>query len=131
MRNRLYKIMFKIVPTETHPGLALVYTSDRRITHRNAWLVAILKWQTLWQACQEGRLVADGGVKTCGLCSLYYYGHEDECEDCPITAAGYPNCQHTPYQAYRRAVESGNLEVATHAARRELVFLRNLFRRKP
>ena len=122
--------MFEIVPIEKHPGLALVYASDRRITHRNAWLVAILKWQTLWQACQEGRLVADGGVKTCGLCSLYYYGHSEECEDCPINTAGYPGCRGTPYDAYRQAVESGDLEVATHAARRELVFLRRFNRRE-
>jgi len=120
--------MFEIVPIETRPGLALAYTAEGRITHANAWLVSILKWKTLWQACLDGRLVADGGVKTCGLCSLYYYGHAEECEDCPITAAGYPSCQDTPYQAYRQAVENGDLEVATYAARRELVFLRRLSR---
>jgi hypothetical protein len=123
-----YKFMFEIIPTREPPGLALTYTAGNRITHRNAWLVAILKWKTLWQACREGRLIADGGVQTCGLCSLYYYGHDEECEECPIAIAGYPGCQDTPYQAYRQAVVNGDLEVATHTARRELVFLRRLSR---
>jgi len=116
--------MFNIIPIQEHPGLTLTYTSARRITHRNAWLVAILKWKTLWQACQKGQLVADGGVNTCGLCALYFYGHSDECEECPIKEAGYPGCHGTPYDAYRWAVENNDLEVATHAARRQLVFLR-------
>ena len=40
----------------------------------------------------------DGGVKTCGLCHLFYY---HECEECPIMQhTGKVECQDTPYGNY-------------------------------
>ena len=115
--------MFKIIKTDRDPGLILEYTGEKIVNNTQAWQVAYTKWDTIREACLRGNLIADGGVKTCGLCALYYYGHSTECELCPITEAGYPGCSNTPYEEYQSAVKSGDLVAALHATEREITFL--------
>jgi len=119
--------MFEIIETDRSPGLQLRYTSGRILTITQAWDITFAKWQAILLACQRGKLVADGGVKTCGLCALYYYGHSDECEYCPINDAGFQGCNSTPYQVYLQAVKNCDLETAEHCALMELSFLRRVY----
>lgn len=120
--------MFEIIKTDHEPGWILAYTGKKILSENQAWEVTFKKWERLQKVCRDGKLAADGGVKTCGLCALYYYGHSDECESCPIKEAGYPGCSRTPYAAYQEAVKSGNLMKAMLAAERELPFLRIIHR---
>lgn len=115
--------MFKIIKTDTDPGLVLEYTGEKILNSTQAWQVTLAKWETIREACDHGNLISDGGVNTCGLCALYYYGHSTECEACPITEAGYPGCISTPYEKYRVAVKTGDLAAATSATEREITFV--------
>lgn len=118
--------MFKVAETDHFPGLRLEITGSRTRSEMNAWEISIKKWNLLHQLCCEGQLIEDGGVQTCGLCSLYFYGHEDECEDCPIRKVGHPGCMNTPQKDYESAVKNGDLEGAKNAAAREVFFLKEL-----
>jgi hypothetical protein len=118
--------IFKIQPAEKIPGLELVRQTDFQPDGIQAWDWTILKWKWLLVSCSRGRLVSDGGRQTCGLCALYFFGHEDECEDCPIKLAGHPGCRGTPYRDYQVAVKSGDLTLARQAASREIEFLRSI-----
>jgi len=115
--------VFKIIETDHDPGLVLEYTGREILNNAQAWRVTLAKWETIREACLRGNLIADGGVKTCGLCALYYYGHTTECELCPIAEAGFPGCIDTPYEEYRQALKIGDLAAALRAAEREIRFL--------
>jgi len=120
--------MFSFTRTANRTGYELKYVGQPIVTEKQAWEVTSGKWEILRHTCLDGKLVADGGVQTCGLCALYFYGHSDECQGCPIAKAGYPGCSNTPYQDYRLAVEAGKLEPALEATERELSFLNSLSR---
>ena len=115
--------MFKIIETDREPGLVLEYSGEKILNDTQAWQVAHTKWETIRETSIRGNLIADGGVNTCGLCTLYFYGHSEECELCPITEAGYPGCSNTPYEEYQLAVKTGDLAAALLAAEREIKFL--------
>ena len=117
--------MFEIIECNHHPGLRLTYQSNKISTDDQAWEVSLLKWRLILRLCSQGILVDDGGRQTCGLCSCYFYGHADECEDCPIKLAGHPACYETPYRDYLAAVEKGDLALAKQAAANEIEFLRS------
>ena len=117
--------MFEIIETDRPPGLELKKRSVRQPTEGQAWDASIEKWKLIHRVCSQRRLIADGGIKTCGLCALYFFGHEDECEDCPIKKAGHLGCAGTPYRDYLAAVEKGSLELAKQAAANEIDFLRS------
>ena len=119
--------MFDIIVTERQPGLKLKKQSNQILSEKQAWEISIEKWNLLYHLCKQGKLIDDGGTQTCGLCTLYFYSYEDECERCPIKKAGYPACEGTPYKEYRTAVEKGSLELAKQAAAGEIEFLRNLY----
>lgn len=116
--------VFKIVETTDHPGLMLQYESDG--TEDNPWEVSMHKWEFLLDLCRQGKLVADGGRQTCGLCSLYFWGHVEECEDCPIALAGFSACKGTPEKDYQAAVERSNHQLAEKSAAEEIRFLRKV-----
>ena len=116
--------MFETHKMDKPPGLILKYRSNRVVTNQQAWDISILKWKLILHVCSQGRLIHDGGIDTCGFCGLYYYGHSDECEDCPIKIAGYMGCNGTPYRDYLAAVEKGDLALAKQAAASEIKFLR-------
>ncbi len=118
--------MFEIIQSDHPPGLELAYRSDRISTDGQAWDVSLLKWKHLLRMCSRGILAADGGRQTCGLCALYFFGHEDECEDCPIKKSGHPGCQGTPLLDYLAAVKKGDLGRAKQAAAAEIKLLRSL-----
>jgi hypothetical protein len=117
--------MFDIIETGKYPGLKLHYHTSTSLTESQAFEVSIAKWELLYQLCRQGKLVDDGGIQTCGLCLLYFYGHTDECEDCPITSARHRGCAGTPYKDYVKAVENGNLDLAIQAALKEIRFLKS------
>ena len=117
--------MFDVVETERYPGLRLHYHASPILTKRQAIEVSIVKWEQLVDLCSQGKLVDDGGIQTCGLCALYFYGHMHECEECPIKNVGHMGCTGTPYKDYVAAVKSGNLELAKQAAMEEIQFLRS------
>ena len=98
--------MFKIIETHSDPGLVLKYTGEKILNNTQAWHVTLAKWETRCEVCNQGYRIADGGVNTCGLCALYYFGHSEECELCPITEAGYPGCSNTPYEEYQLAAKT-------------------------
>jgi len=118
--------MFEIIKSDLHPGLELAYRADGFSTDGQAWEVSLLKWKLLLRLCSRGMLVADGGRQTCGLCALYFFGHEDECENCPIKKTGHPGCRGTPFRDYLVAVKKGDLALAKQAVAAEIVFLRSL-----
>ena len=120
--------MFEIIETDREPGLELVYTGEKILTTKHAWEVTFKKWETIREACHRSELAADGGVMTCGLCALYYYGHSEECEFCPIKEAGHPGCSGMPYEDCRKAVKIGKIKNALLAAERESAFLREVYR---
>jgi len=119
--------MFEIIGTSRHPLHELCYKGEKILTESQAWEVTFRKWQMLRKTIEEGKLIEDGGKSTCGLCILYYYGHSDECEECPITKAGHPGCGDTPYIEYRNAVKSGSLSTALKATEKENAFLRSVY----
>jgi len=116
--------MFDILETNGYSRLNLQNRFCTSLTKSQAFEVSIAKWELLYQLCRQGKLVDDGGIQTCGLCLIYFYGHTDECEDCPITGAGQRGCAGTPYKDYVRAVENENLELAIQAALEEIRFLK-------
>jgi len=117
--------MFEIIKSDQPAGLELAYRADRISTDGQAWEFSFLKWKLLLSLCSRGILVADGGRQTCGFCALYFFGHEDECEDCPIKKTRHPGCQGTPFRDYLIAVEKGYLALAKQAAAAEVEFLRS------
>jgi len=117
--------MFDVIDTERFPGLTLQYHASPILTESQAFEVSIAKWEQLYDLCNQGKLVDDGGIQTCGLCALYFYGHMDECEGCPIKNAGHMGCIGTPYKDYLAALKNGNLELAKQAAKEEIQFLRS------
>ena len=122
--------MFEIVETTSIPELRLSNTFDRTLTSEQAWEVTFKKWDTLREACRDGKIVADGGRATCGLCALYFYGYSEECEGCPIAQSGHTGCNGTPYENYKKAAASGDLKKALLAAEDEIKFLSGLYPRK-
>ena len=118
--------LFEIVETDGHSRLELKSQSNEVLSDKQAWKLSIKKWEFLLRMCEQGKLIEDGGVKTCGLCAKYFYGHADECEECPIKEAGFPGCSDTPYKEYLVAVKNGNLELAKQAALDEVIFLRRV-----
>ena len=126
MTDPIFKVEFE---PEASTGI-LRYTGPRP-SHAAALRLCMQKWEALRQACLRGMLVDDGGVKTCGLCMLYFYGSSEECEYCPISEEGYPGCMDTPARSYPDAVKAGSVEQALREAERELVFLRLLHSRRP
>ena len=125
---RIGNRIFEIIKTQGNPGLELVYTAKQILTADQAWEVTFAKWETIRDTCSSGNQIADGGPQTCGLCALYFYGHSEECELCPIAKAGYPGCSGSPYPDYRKAIELDSLDAASIAAQRELEFLNKIYR---
>ena len=121
--------MFEIIKIIDYPGTRLHYRNTTVQCESQAFEVSIAKWELLHTLCNQGKLVDDGGIQTCGLCILYFYGHIDECEDCPITSAGHRGCTGTPYKDYVKAVENSDLERAVRAVLEEILFLRACGRR--
>jgi hypothetical protein len=119
------KKTFEVVEIGSPPRLELHKQVENSPSELQAWDWSLLKWKLLHHHCAEGNLVHDGGRQTCGLCSLFFFGHSDECEDCPIKIEGHPGCQGTPYRDYLSAVEKGDLALAKLAARQEVEFLRS------
>lgn len=119
--------MFEIIGSSRNPSFGLRYRGEQILTESQAWEVTFKKWEMLRKTIEKGKLIEDGGKSTCGLCILYYYGHSDECEECPIAKAGYPGCGDTPYMDYRNAVKSGSLSTAMKAIEKENSFLRSLY----
>jgi len=120
--------MFDIIETDRYPGLKIQSHPSMILTESQAFDVSIAKWELLYHLCSHGKLVADGGIQTCGLCVLYFYGYTDECEDCPITSAGRRSCAGTPYTDYVRAIEMGNFELAIMATVEEIRFLKSFYK---
>jgi hypothetical protein len=98
--------VFKIIETDREPGLVLENSGEKILNDTQAWQVAHTKWETIRETSIRGNLIADGGVNTCGLCTLYFYGHSN-----------------TPYEEYQLAVKTGDLAAALLAAEREIKFL--------
>ena len=119
--------LFEITETENLPRLELIKPPKMILSERQAWKLSIEKWSLISQICEQGKLIDDGGIQTCALCSLYFYDHTDECEDCPINAVGYPGCGQTPYKQYIEAVKNEDLELAKQAAVGEIKFLRSFY----
>ena len=109
-------------------GLLLHLQENAPAIHSDtqAWQRSIQKWKFLHDCCAGGQLVEDGGVQTCGLCALYFYGHATECEDCPINLAGYPACAGTPSKTYQTALAQQNIQLAAESALNEIRFLKDL-----
>ena len=62
--------MFEIIETNRYPGLELVHSTKQILITTQAWQVTFANWETIRDAYKYGKLIADGGVKTCGLCAL-------------------------------------------------------------
>ena len=120
--------MFEIIKTHKYPGRRLHYHTGTILDESRAFEVSLAKWELLHTLCTQGKLVEDGGIQTCGLCILYFYGHTDECDDCPMTGAGHRGCTGTPYKDYVKAVENGNLVLAIQATRQEIQLLKRLWK---
>jgi len=118
--------LFTVVDYQRPPGKILKYNGDRIVSTQEAIQVSIEKWRTLNALCAQGVVVHDGGVKTCALCSLFYYGHQDECEDCPINLAGHSGCEGTPCKDYEAAVKQADLNKALQASSDEIFFLERM-----
>jgi len=119
--------LFEITETEYLPRLELIKPPKIILSERQAWELSIEKWTLISQICAQGKLIDDGGVQTCALCSLYFFGHTDECEECPIKDAGFPGCSNTLYKEYLSALKIGALDLAKQAAADEIIFLRSLY----
>jgi hypothetical protein len=122
--------VFDIIETGKYPGLKLHYHTSTSLTESQAFEVSITKWELLHNLYKTGELVDDGGIQTCGLWGLYFYGHTQEFEDCPITSAGHRGCVGTPYKDYMKAVENSDTELAIRAALEEILFLKSLRKEK-
>jgi hypothetical protein len=122
--------MFEIIKLIDYPGTRLHYRNTTVQCESQAFEVSIAKWELLHTLCKTGELVDDGGIQTCGLCSLYYYGHTDECDDCPITNVGHRGCVGTPSKDYVKAIENGDSKLAIRAALEEILFLKSLRKEK-
>ncbi|NMC47449.1 MAG: hypothetical protein GYA52_11550 [Chloroflexi bacterium] len=118
--------VFTIVLTDHEYFLQLRKNAPILHTETDAWQRSIQKWEFLYHCCMQGQLVGAGGVQTCGLCALYFYGHDTECEDCPINLAGHPACAGTPSKTYQTAFTQQNIQLATVSARDEIRFLKGL-----
>ncbi len=117
---------FAIIPADPQPGLKLAVSFARPLDETRAFELSIEKWELIYKQCVQGVIIDDGGRGTCALCELYYFGHNDECEECPIRLAGHPGCEGTPYWDYQDALNFNNLPQARQAAADEIKFLQDL-----
>jgi hypothetical protein len=82
---------------------ALFYDGDVPENPEEAWEITIAKWQSIVTLLRAGRpCYNSGGCDTCGLC-MYYGARVDwkmDCEQCPLSIAGYDRCDRTPYQSF-------------------------------
>ncbi len=119
--------LFEIVHRDEKQNPILNCLLPRITSDRQAWEVSLEKWNVIYTLNLNGILIEDGGPQSCGLCKMYFYGHEDECEECPLLAAGYPGCENTPYKEYQKAIQLHDLDLATRSAKQEIFFLRRLY----
>ena len=117
---------FRVSEIDHFSGLRLEVNDNVARSELNAWDLSKSKWDLLHQFCMESKLVEGGGVSTCGLCLLYFYGHEEECEDCPVKKAGYPGCANTPQKDYESEIKKGDLNHTKQAAEEEILFLKRI-----
>ena len=90
-------------------------------TPKNALDLSIAKWEFILNYLETtGITPHDGSGDTCGLCVLYM-GYL--CCLCSIGAAGYKNCENTPYKDYLYAI---TLKEHITAAKAEITFLKGL-----
>lgn len=102
---------------------SLFYDGPDPESLEEAWAITFAKWEMLRSAAEEGKLLEDGGITTCGLCVLY------DCHECPIHESG-EGCTRpgTAYAAYEEAVGGGHPEEALSAAEAEIEFLERIRR---
>lgn len=118
---------FEIVQHNGNENPVLHCLLPQIVSDKLAWEVSLEKWKLIYTLNMSGILVEDGGPQTCGLCKMYFYGHADECEECPILLAGYPGCDGTPYRDYQKAVLFHDLDLATRSSKQELFFLWRMY----
>ena len=95
----------------------LEYTGDKICTIEQAWDVSIAKWHEL-----QREPVIDGGIRSCGLCMLYF---RDDCDECPIRGyTGQVVCEGTPYEEWEEEMQDEYRDAELKAiAGREIEFL--------
>ena len=119
--------LFEIIQRDGNQNPILNCLLPRINSDQLAWEVSLEKWRGIYTLNLSGILVEDGGRQSCGLCKVYFYGHSDECEECPILLAGYPECNGTPYKDYQKAILLHDLDLATRSSKQELFFLRRMY----
>lgn len=68
-----------------------------------AFAITREKWRIIREMVEkyhsDKTQILDGGVRTCGLCMMYW---ASDCCDCPIFGfTGNPGCRGTPYETFR------------------------------
>ena len=87
--------------------------------------LSIEKWQDILDGTGE-----ELGDQNCALCVKF--GHNIDCDGCPIAEDGYIDCQGTMYVPYRRALHerlesnSDDKTAELDAAKKELEYLKSL-----
>ncbi len=105
------------------------------LTESTALNHALRKWEFLvtetarrcGEPSEQGEVLNDGGVTTCGLCAKYYKRYSYPiCAGCPVALkTGLTGCAGTPYNHFSGAI---NLDEQRAAAPKMLAFLKELKR---
>lgn len=102
----------RVVPEELKPGSV-----------EEAIELSIQKWKSMVYLLERGFEIEDGGMSTCALCELFWYGG---CDGCPIEneVEAY-GCNGTPYEEYEALVnDEGVYDI--ELAQEQLAFLESL-----
>ena len=85
--------------------------------------LSIQKWKSMIYLLERGFEIEDGGMSTCALCELFWYGG---CDGCPIAnKTGAYGCNGTPYIEWEALVnDEGVYDI--ELAQEELAFLESL-----
>lgn len=109
--------------TDGHPWLT--YSGEVPDDVKIAMDISIRKWRVLVQLCKDDECVYDGHNETCGLCMW-----SDFCQDCPIALGHHNDCRDTPFWEYDQAYDDCDVQEMLKAARRELAFLKRLYKKE-
>jgi hypothetical protein len=89
--------MFKIVE-------GILFFEGQVLTLDEAFEASIKKWEFLRDYYRDNshEPIKDGGIRSCGLCMLFW---ENNCKGCPIAETGHAGCVATPYEEYQDIVD--------------------------
>ncbi len=100
-------------------------SSDPIDTH-DALEQSIAKWEFIvaWLRENPRKILDDRGLKTCGLCMMYYDGY---CKGCVVeNFTGQPSCYGTAYEEYSRMLGEDKRTGLLPTAKAEVKFLKSL-----